>query len=167
MDDVDADVPALARVFNPHRAAVPPHLAAVEAVDAREDFDQRGFACAVLPHEAVDLPLGDFKVDILQRIHAAELFTKFLRLQKHSVHSRRNDLEALFLGDQGRGSVAVALFDLFAVEELHQFVHDDLGHALEVLLDRGLEVAALVDQLDRLAVAVHAGDDDLVAARRP
>ena len=46
--------------------------AAIRRLGAREDFQQRRFARAVLAKKSVDLGRADFEVDVFERVHAGK-----------------------------------------------------------------------------------------------
>jgi simple sugar transport system ATP-binding protein len=58
----------------------------IALIDARDDLDQRGFAAAVLPDQAVDAASLDAQIDILQRVHASERFVDTGESQKFISH---------------------------------------------------------------------------------
>ncbi len=79
----------LARIAEPDRPAIEPHLPRIRLVHAGQDLDQRGLAGAVLAQQRVDLATPDGEVHMIECLHADEALGGIVHLDEGVAHDRR------------------------------------------------------------------------------
>ena len=90
VDDLDAELRGVLRPVDVHLFALEQDLAAVGGVRARDAFDQRRLAGAVVADEGHDLAAPHLEVDVGQRLHRAERLRDASELKERGlVHRRR------------------------------------------------------------------------------
>ena len=76
----------VARGVDLHRLAEKFDLARVFGVHARENFHERGLACAVFADQRHDLTGADLQLRVVQRVHAGEVFLDAVHPQNDLAH---------------------------------------------------------------------------------
>ena len=89
VDDLDSERRGIPGPGDRHSLAFEVDLALVERVDPGDALDQRGLAGAVVPDEGHDLSGRDLEVDLVERLHRAELLRDVGAVQNRRGARRR------------------------------------------------------------------------------
>src|SRR5690606_30391534 len=87
IDHLDALGAGVFRAGEPDRATIENQIAFGRLVEAGEDFHQRGFAGAIVAHNAQYLAVVDAEIDVAQRGDGAEIFGDAARIEKRGASS--------------------------------------------------------------------------------
>ena len=91
VDDLDPELGRVLRAVDRDPLAVEEDLAAVDRVDAGDALDQRRLAGAVVADERHDLAVAHLEVDVVERLHRAEVLRDAAQLERRGgggAHAR-------------------------------------------------------------------------------